>query len=202
MFVSVSSCHLQLDVLWIVNHELMLVPVALVETNRSLGSGNKSVLGDILTSDVDCPEWIDLNGRFSSLVIDGQARVLSIGKPANAISFGDLADAFTNSIYRSGTTYDRVDVVFDRYRDESIKSQTRQRRSQTTGPIRHVGGRDVPLPHSWTNFIALPGNKADLARYLSEELLENAPHDKEVVVAGGFADEKEVKFHKSTVNLD
>ncbi|KAK6191042.1 hypothetical protein SNE40_002791 [Patella caerulea] len=100
-------------------------------------------------------------------------------------------------MFRSGTSYDRIYSVFDR----SIKSQTRQRRSQTTRPIRRVvEGRDVPLPHSWTNFIALPDNKAGLARFLSEELLGNAPHDIEIVVAGGFADEKEVKSSKSIVN--
>lgn len=36
--------------------------------------------------------------------------------------------------------------------------------------------------------MALPDNKADLARFLSEHLIENAPPDKAIVVAGGFND--------------
>lgn len=186
----------------ILKHELVPVPVALAEMNGSLKTGNKSMLADILTSDIECPATIDLDGRSACLVIDGQARVVSIGKPCDAKTFGDLADTFTSSIFHSGRAYDRIDVVFDRYRDESIKSNTRQRRTKTTRPIRRiVEGRDVPLPQSWSNFLALPENKADLARFLSEELLANSPHDKEVVAAGGFADEQVVKSSRDTTNL-
>ena len=51
----------------------------------------------------------------------------------------------------------------------------------------------MPLPNYWSNFLGLPENKADLARFLSEELLAKAPPDKEVVAAGCFADEQEVE---------
>jgi hypothetical protein len=51
-----------------------------------------------------------------------------------------------------------------------------------------VEGRDVPLPKNWSNFLSLPENKADLARFLSNELLTGAPHNKEIIVAGGFAE--------------
>ncbi len=37
--------------------------------------------------------------------------------------------------------------------------------------------------------MALPTNEADLTRFLSEEVLANAPHDKDIFVTGGFADE-------------
>ncbi|PIK40694.1 hypothetical protein BSL78_22449 [Apostichopus japonicus] len=79
---------------------------------------------------------------------------------------------------------------------------TRQRRSKTIRPIRRViEGRDVPLPSSWSNFISSPDNKSDLARFLSEQLLENAPPDKEVVVAGGFENEQEVKSSHTATNI-
>ena len=47
----------------------------------------------------------------------------------------------------------------------------------------------VPLPKCWSNFLALPENKADLARFLSEELLRQTPEDKEIVTVGGFINE-------------
>ena len=195
-----AGCAVHLDN--ILKHELLPVPIALVEMNGTLRTGNKSVLAEILTSNIECPTHIDLSCRSACLVIDGQARVLSIGKPAGSKTFGDLADAFTSSIFQSGIDYDRIDITFDTYRDESIKSATRQRRTKTTRPIRLiVQGRDVPLPNSWMNFIALPENKTDLSRFLSEELLANAPNDKEVVVAGGFADEQEVRSSRNTTNL-
>ena len=46
----------------------------------------------------------------------------------------------------------------------------------------------MPLPSSWPHFLALPENKAVLARFLSEHLITNAPPDKVIVVAGGFND--------------
>ena len=58
----------------------------------------------------------------------------------------------------------------------------------------------MPLPNSFSNFLALQENKADLAQFLSEERLANAPHDKEVVVAGGFADDQEVESSCDTTN--
>jgi hypothetical protein len=47
----------------------------------------------------------------------------------------------------------------------------------------------------------LPANKADLARFLSQELIDNAPPDKDIVVAGGFEDELQVKSSIETTDL-
>ena len=178
----------------ILKHELMPVPVSLAEMNGALRDGNKSMLAGILTEGIVCPETIDLHAESACLIIDGQALVNEIGKPVDDVTFGDLADTFVTSVLQTGSRYQRVDVVFDRYRDASIKSKTRIRRTKTARPIRRViENRDVPLPKSWSNFIALPENKADLARSLSEALIANAPPQKEIVVAGGFEDELKVQ---------
>jgi hypothetical protein len=186
----------------VLNHELLPVPVSLAELNGNLRTGNKALLADMLTADVPCPATLDLHGKSACLVIDGQARVVAIGKPVAAKTFGDLADVFTRSIFQSGMQYLRIDVVFDRYRDESIKAGTRTKRTKTSRPIRRiVEGQEVPLPNSWINFIALPENKADLARFLSEELLAHAPGDTEIVVAGGFDDEREIRSSRGNTDL-
>ena len=52
------------------------------------------------------------------------------------------------------------------------------------------------------NFLSLAENKADLANFLSYELLSHAPEDKEIVVAGGFNDELEVRSSKGTTDLN
>ena len=115
------------------------VPVALAEMNGSLRTGDKSVLAEILTADIACPATIDLHDRSACLVIDGQARVVAIGKPAEANTFGDLGDVFVKSVLHSGALYGRIDVVFDRYREESIKAGTRHHRKlRSTRPIRRV----------------------------------------------------------------
>jgi len=59
----------------------------------------------------------------------------------------------------------------------------------------------VPLPKNLTNFLSLADNKVDLAHFLSEELCSQAPDDKEIVVAGGFREELEVRSSKATTDL-
>ena len=54
---------------------------------------------------------------------------------------------------------------------------------------------------NWTNFLSLPENKTDLANFLSEELCSHAPSDKEIVVAGGFREETEVRSSRRETNL-
>ena len=160
------------------------------------------MLCEILTIDIACPATIDLEGQPSCLVIDGQARIMAIGKPASAKTCDDLADVFTVSVLQCGRSYAGMDVVFDRYREESIKARTRTQRTKTSRPIRRiVEGRRVPFPKSSANFIALPENKADLLRFLSEELLAAAPNDKVIVVAGSFEDECEVRSSQDCVDL-
>ena len=62
-------------------------------------------------------------------------------------------------------------------------------------------GRDVPLSKKLANFLSLPNNKADFANLLSEELCSQAPADKEIVVAGGFREEREVRSSNTTTDL-
>ncbi|KAJ8309682.1 hypothetical protein KUTeg_011547 [Tegillarca granosa] len=119
-------------------------------------------------------DYICRKESSSCLILDGQARVLSIGNPTHVKTFRDLADVFVNLVYQSGAKF--------KYRQESIKQTTRQRRTKTVKPIRHVV-------------------ETDLARFLSEELLIHAPSEKEIVVAGGFDNEQEVRSSVLTRDL-
>ena len=119
----------------------------------------------------------------SCLVIDGQALVMALGKPPETTTFGDYANKFTDTVLKMGAKYQRVDVVFDRYHDESIKTES------------------VPLPADWSSFMALEENKADLAQLLSNHLIEHSPDDEVVVVvSGGVAEATTVK--SSDPNLE
>ena len=60
-----------------------------------------------------------------------QPLVIAVGKPQGAVTFGDLADAFVLRVLQQGAHYERIDVVFDRYRDKTIKAGTRGRRNKT-----------------------------------------------------------------------
>jgi len=186
----------------VLKHELLPVPVSLAEMNGALRTGNKSLLANVITEDIDCPETIQIHDTSTCLIIDGQALVGALGKPDDAVTFGDLADTYVKTVLKAGSKYQRIDIVFDRYREETIKGTIRTWRSKAARPIRRlVEGRDVPLPNNWSNFLSLADNKADLAHFLSEELCSQAPKDKEIVVAGGFREELEVKSSKGTTDL-
>ena len=186
-------------------HELLPVPLALSEMNWNLRTGSKAILSQVLAADVQCPSAIEESslGVDAMLIIDGQALVVAIGKPHGASTFGDLADVFIQNVLHSGESFSRIDVLFDRYYDVSIKAGARKKRSQGSRPIRRlIENRDVPLPSRWDNFLAHPDNKADLARFLSQQLILSSPSNKIVVVAGGFSDEEMVESSTPVVQTE
>ena len=182
----------------------MNVPLALAYPTGLLRSGNKTHLADKLTHNVIIQENINLNENVAYLIIDGPALMQSLGRPKDCTNFGDLADSFVSSVLNSGRSCHRIDILFDRYRDLSIKSSTRDKRNKKScRPVRRViEDRNVPLPNDWSNFMALSDNKADYARFLSEELILQAPEGKEIVASGGFVDELDVCSSKAISNLN
>lgn len=181
-------------------HRLLVVPLS--ELGGSLRQTAKSALADILQEHVHIRRTLPKDGKKTCLLIDGPALIQAIGKPSGARTFGDLSDVFCDSITRKFGPYKRIDVLFDRYEDFSIKNATRVKRGgKACGPIRKiVDNSDVPLPHSWKNFISLPSNKSDLADFLSMGLvakMEVLPPDVELVTAGGFSDATKVVSSKN-----
>eukprot|EP00918_Siedleckia_nematoides_P036369 GHVU01079070.1.p1 GENE.GHVU01079070.1~~GHVU01079070.1.p1 ORF type:complete len:149 (-),score=13.05 GHVU01079070.1:879-1325(-) len=126
-----------------------------------------------------------------TIIIDGMALVQAFGKPSGTQTFGDLASIFTMNIHSNFTNYcSRVDVVFDRYYEQSIKGGTRQTRSGKSRPIRRIiDNKSIKLPKNWHNCITLDDNKENLAEFLCQELVKNPRGGgKEVVVGGGFVE--------------
>ena len=140
----------------VLKHELRPVPVSLAEMNGTLRTGNNSELANLVREDTDwplCPETIQLYATSSFLIIDGQCIAVALGKPDAAVTFGDLVETYMKTVRTAGSEYHRIDVVFGRYRDETIKGTTINRRRTAARPIRRlVEGRDVPLPKNWSIF--------------------------------------------------
>jgi hypothetical protein len=135
----------------ILKHELMPVPIAIAETNGSLRSGNKSLLLDILLKNVDTNGLIYFNDR-AALIIDGQFFFQSL-KHQGLRTFGEYVDMYVGVVLRKGFIFRRIDVVFDRYRIQSIKSGTRKKRSKSVQPIRRIiENSNVPLPSNLPKF--------------------------------------------------
>ena len=89
-----------------------------------------------------------------------------------------------------------MDVVFDTYVKQSIKSATRAKKGIKKRPVRKIINRgDLSLPQVWANFVALSNNKADLARFLTEYIMSHGrefSHQYELVTSVGFMDSTKV----------
>ena len=89
-----------------------------------------------------------------------------------------------------------IGVGFYIYRQESIKADTESDASKTTRPMCCITeGHDISLPFSWSNFLALQENKADLAKFLSEQLIAN---DSNGCCIGVSDEQKLLSSHIST----
>ncbi|KAG1652112.1 WD repeat-containing protein WRAP73 [Nymphon striatum] len=195
LFVAAQSGR-DIDLNAILSHELSKVPRSLASTNGKLHTSDKAQLQKLLVGEVDIFKSLPKSEAKTCLLIDGAALIQAIGKPAKAQTFEDLSVEFCNSVLkRFGPVYSRVDLLFDRYQDLSIKSGTRSKRSVAgkVKPIRRViSSKDVKLPSNFKSFLSLSENKADLAAFLSEAMVEMAEEKlnptHELVVAGGFED--------------
>ena len=180
----------------LMGREHMPVPLAIAEMNGKLRTANsKSDMINILTNGTECPTNLPVTDKsnYTVILIDGQARIRAMGKPENAITFTDYANEFVRSILSSGNGYNRIDVVFDRYHDSSIKTQTRRERTSSCKTVRRVieDGTEK-LPVNWASFISSNSNKSDLSRFLSNSLIAIPVNTAHVVTAGGFEDERRV----------
>ena len=78
LIVAYVACR-EVDLLNVLSHELMPVPISLVEMNGELRTGQKALLADVLTKEVECHNTITLQVQASTcLLIDGMALVAAV----------------------------------------------------------------------------------------------------------------------------
>ena len=80
----------------------MNIPISIANCDGSQRTGSKAILADVITRDVVCPAEVKVDQSNSCLIIDGQAVVVAIEKPAGAHTFGDLADVCVEHVLVSG----------------------------------------------------------------------------------------------------
>lgn len=182
----------EVDLGSVLKYELSPVPLALASTNQKLNTTTKADLADILTESIEVKQKLPASSSPTCLLVDGPALIQAIGKPEHARTFQDLGNVFVKNIlakFKSG--YPRVDVLFDRYQETSIKDGARANRVGSSQPIRRkIDSGTVKLPHSWSKFMSHTSNKSELAAFISNELknCSELPSDCELVLGGGFSD--------------
>ena len=105
---------------------------------------------------------------FQGKFLDGAAVLLMLNT-GTASTFQQYFDTvFYSYITTQLQTVQRVDVVFDTYIQNSLKSTTRQKRGRCVG--RRVASTTV-IPKNWKDFLQVDENKIELFRFLSQEVI-------------------------------
>lgn len=98
-------------------------------------------------------------------VLDGSV-VVNMLPPKACATFGEYAEkAFIPYLLKLLQNSKRMDVVWDRYLDESLKSSTRQKRGSG---CRIIVKGSTPTPKNWQSFLRVDENKKELYDFLSD----------------------------------
>lgn len=114
-----------------------------------------------------------------ALLIDGAALVNML-KPSGACkTFSDYAElVYLPHIKSQLQKVKRLDVIWDRYIDDSLKAHTRSKRGQG---IRRRVKPDVRLPGNWSEFLRVDANKTELFLFLADQTVSLQSEDKTVL---------------------
>ena len=111
---------------------------------------------------------VEVPKTYNCKVFDGAVITHSLPVAA-ASTFNEYADiVFIPYLLNQSQRCKRVDVVWDTYFSDSIKTSTREKRG--TGTRRKVSG-DTKLPRKWMEFLRDPDNKKELNAYLRWRLM-------------------------------
>ena len=115
------------------------------------------------------------------IILDGAA-IVNILRPVGIKTFQDYAmKVFIPYIQSQLRVADRVDIVWDEYIENSLKSQTRSKRGKG---IRRKVESTSQLPSNWQAFLRIDENKVELFSYLADCAAELATC-KEIITTKG-----------------
>ena len=108
-------------------------------------------------------------------VVDGMVLLQQMTKrPATRVTVKALSECFNDRLMSLTQDYDEIILVFDTYRDRSLKSATRNKRRQGGAPIQYQVRDDTNIKHIPMNrFLSHDKTKAYLTKYLAAKLNMN-----------------------------
>jgi hypothetical protein len=159
-------------------HENNKYPPAISEGGQLRAAKTKSDILTCLMDYADHSPSVTSNPSQSALIIDGAALVHMLS-PGTSKNFQDYCSLivwpFVSILLKSVT---RLDVVFDRYHKNSLKSQTRQ--SRGSGQRIHVTPTTA-IPTKFSSFLTVDTNKQQLFAMIAKYLTSQATDSKVLV---------------------
>ena len=158
-------------------HENQACPPSLSQLGK-LRQGTKADLMECLESYTD----VKHDAPDTDVTILDGAVVVNFLKPVGAKSFDDYAlKTFLPYIERQLQHAKRVDIVWDQYQANSLKSQTRDKRGK--GIRRRVDG-STSIPGNWQQFLRVDANKVELFSFLANHIA-HMEMEKQVITTDG-----------------
>ena len=150
----------------IFRHENQACPPSLSQHGK-LRSGNKADLLHCLENSIEQNDNLPSLPHPDVIVLDGAA-VVNFLKPHAANTFDDYAlKVFLPYVLSQLKRASRVDIVWDQYFDNSLKSQTRSKRGRG---IRRRVEASTNLPGNWKEFQQIDANKIELFAFLVKHI--------------------------------
>lgn len=164
------------DIQEVLSYELASVPISLAHPDGSLRKTAKNVLLSILEEDeIVEPRLPKRQGISVTHIIDGMALVQAT-KSSGAATFGVLSSKYFEIVTSPLKERDccRVDIVFDQYWPNSIKSADRKKQGEGNALEIVINSPSTPVPKQWQKYVSNPRNKTNLVSFLSESWRKTA----------------------------
>ena len=161
---------LQMDA--ILAHPLGPLPWALSTPDGLLRKTNKASRASMLQKNVQVSEEVPVN---SAAVVDGMSLVQRL--KGDQLTFGDVAITVLSMAMKEGLSCNRIDVVFDTYKELSIKNSERQLRGEESGH-QLVNITSTQIVRQWRNFLTRVSNKTSLITFIVKEWRKEACRQK------------------------
>ena len=157
-----------LDMRQVLQHPLGPLPWALSNCDGTLKKTNKAALARDLEKRAAPAEDIPTP---SACIIDGMSLVNKVSGEHR--TFGELSECIFASALQAGRDSKRIDVVFDVYKENSIKTAERDKRGSDTGVLykKVTAGQRI---QQWKKLLRCSSSKTSLIQFLAKEW--KSPH--------------------------
>ena len=152
---------------------------------------DKAELATEIKKLIDCPSKLPPPTDNQRVIIDFMAYARKVPtKKLKLKTFSDLAAQLWSTFQGLSRTCIRTDIVFDLYRESSIKGSERNRRSKTAGIYTTVAKGDQPLPVEFDKFWSLSSNKVSFQQFFIIWLATNCNDDINIYLGGSHKDDE------------
>ena len=117
-------------------------------------------------------------------LVDGMVLLQKIVmKPATIMTVKDLSECFNDRLISFTRDCDEIILLFDTYREDSLKSSTRNKTRLGVATIKYQVRDDTNIKHTpMSRFLLHDKTKADLTNYLAAKILEYNSTSQKLVI--------------------